>query len=100
MILKEINRERYGGSDGRAINKHSSRIYETSDGQLVVLDRTLDMAPPAFEITGPYAKDFQGVTPITKVNGERFFCDGQSWNKAIKVMCETLKATVQPRNTN
>ena len=93
MLLTEIDREVFG-NDRRAINRHSCRTYRTDDGRIVVLDRTLDMCPPAFEIHGPYAEDFQGVTPTTKVNGEQNFCDGRSWDVAIQKMCEVLDARV------
>lgn len=93
MILTETDREVFG-NDTRAINRHSTRTYETDDGRVVVLDRTLDMCPPAFEIHGPYAKTFVGVTPTTKVDGQRFFCDGKSWKAAVAKMCEVLSAKV------
>jgi hypothetical protein len=93
MILTEIDREVFG-NDTRAINRHSCRTYRTEDGDTVVLDRTLDMCPPAFEIQGPYHKYFRGLVPTTKVDGKRFFCDGETWPRAIAKMCEVLDATI------
>lgn len=97
MILKEVEHEReiFGGGDGKAINRHSVRVYKTDDGHTVVLDRTLDAVPPCFEIYGPYLKGFIGITPSTPVDGNRYFGDGWNWPQAVRKMCEVLNATIE-----
>jgi len=91
MKLKEIEREYVNNTD-IALNKHSYRIYKDEKGQRYLLDRNQDMLPKTFELSGPFDRDFKGILPLVKVDGERFFCEGESWNKAIKKMCEVLNA--------
>lgn len=88
----EIARDNFGGGDGRAINKHSVRTYLTPDGRLYELDRTLDMAPPAFCINGPAHPGHVGLVPRIPVEGKEFWGDGKGWPTAEKVLCGYLKA--------
>jgi hypothetical protein len=88
--MTEIDRELFGAGDGKAINRHSQRTYEMSDGRIVSLDRNLSFCPPAFELLGPHEPTFQGITPVTEVDGQRYFADGWSWKRAVAKMCEVL----------
>ena len=52
MELAEIKSEReVFGNDGRAINKHSIRIYEDAQtGEFFEINKTLDGVPPFYEL--------------------------------------------------
>ncbi len=82
--------ERYGGGDGRAIDRHVTRVYKDENGFRYHLDRDLSIIPPCFEALGPIPAGFEGITPIIKINGERYFGDGISWKKATKIFMEAV----------
>lgn len=82
--------ETYGGGDGRAIDRHSSKVYEDEQSNKFILDRDLSIVPPCFEAIGPIPKGFQGICPIIKINGERYFGDGITWQQAEKIFFEAI----------
>jgi hypothetical protein len=88
--LKFLYTDRYGGGDGRAISRHVTRVYEDENGIEYHLDRDMSMIPPCFEALGPIPIGFKGITPLIKINGERYFGDGISWPKAIKIFMEAV----------
>jgi hypothetical protein len=88
--LVEIERHVYGGGDGKAINRHSERVYRMSDGRIVKLSRNLSFVKPEFEIIGPIQQDYVGVCPNTEVDGSRHFGKNWPWSKAVDKMCEVL----------
>ena len=81
-------RETFGGSDGRALNKHSVRIYE-HEGRLFTLDRTLDACPPFFTLTRQPASG-EGLSETIRVNGEDHWGDGYSWPRAVGLAVEAV----------
>lgn len=83
--LKFMYEEKYGGGDGRVIDRHVTRVYEDENGVEYHLDRDNSIIPPCFEALGPIPKGFQGITPIIKIDGERYFGDGISWKKATEI---------------
>ena len=93
--LTEIGRDVYG-HDERAINLHSERTYRDQDGKLYVLSRTLDGIPPFFEAYGPYREDHCGILPRLRVNGQKHWGDGWSWEKAVTAFCRELDAVIVP----
>lgn len=84
--LTEVSRETYG-HDGRAINRHSERMYKDENGKRYVLSRTLDGSPPFFEAYGPFKEDHVGALPHLRVRGEEYWGDGWTWSRAIKAFC-------------
>jgi hypothetical protein len=93
--LKFLYTERYGGGHGcvngdKAIDKHVSRVYEDEQGNTFILDRDLSFIPPCFEALGPIPKEFKGIAPLIKINGDRYFADGLSWKKAIKIFLNAV----------
>jgi hypothetical protein len=93
-------REAFGGGDGRAINKHSVRVYE-HDGRLYTLDRTLDGCPPFFTLFRRPASG-EGMSETIRVNGAEHWGSGLSWPKAEAVAVEAvleLTGMLKPRRT-
>ena len=88
--LTEIHRETYG-RDGRAINRHSDRTYRDRDGSLYMLSRTLDGIPPFFEAYGPYREDHAGVLPRLLVDGQEYWGDGWSWQRAFRAFAGAVR---------
>lgn len=101
MLLKEIKSEReVFGNDGRAINRHSIRIYEDAKtGEFFEINKTLDGAPPFYELHSrsdlrrktannhTWLESFAGssgpiFTPCIKVDGEDFWGSGITWRQA------------------
>lgn len=94
LVLTEIDRERYG-RDHRAMEGHSERTYSDNQGRMWRLARSLDHIPPEFEIIGPYAQDFEGLLPLFKVKGERYWGSGFSWPMAQRRFLWEIGATLQ-----
>ncbi len=88
--LKFLYEDRYGGGDGRAIDKHVTRVYEDESGVQYQLDRDLSICPPCFEALGPIPKGFEGIMPLIEIDGQRYFGDGISWKKATKIFMEAV----------
>jgi hypothetical protein len=80
-------RERFGG-DGRAINKHSVRVYE-HEGRLYTLDRTLDGCPPFFHLTVE-PESGAGISKTVPVNGMAYWGSGLSWKRAEALSVEAV----------
>jgi hypothetical protein len=95
--LREIGRETYG-HDARAINRHADRAYEDKAGNRYVLSRTLDGIPPFFEAYGPFKAGHEGVLPRLKVQGKEYWGDGCTWQRALRVFCAELGATITKAN--
>lgn len=98
--LVEISRERYGGGDGLAINKHSVRVYVGPSGFTYRLGRVLDCNPPYFESYGPTPIGFTGILKKMEmhdrdlwVGGKDLWGDGWNWNRAIKVFLDNVAET-------
>lgn len=88
-------RERYG-NDKRAINRHSTRYYQHSNGGFVMIDRILDISPPCFELLDllhdPRKPSETCYIPTTiKIGDNRFFGDGMSWNQAEQLADKRLE---------
>lgn len=81
-------RETFGGGDGRAINKHSVRVYE-HEGRLYTLDRTLDACPPFFTLTLQPASG-SGLSETIKVQGRGCWGDGYLWRRAEAIAVEVV----------
>lgn len=95
MVLMEIHRDTFGGNDGRAINRHSERMYINQNGELFQLDRTLDAYPKFFTLVGPFRVHYVGVLHAFPIElGKSTWGEGMSWPNAIKTMCHALHATV------
>lgn len=88
------------GHDGRAINRHSSRTFihfEPGDEGCTVraalsVSKTLDGVPPFYEAV-EYFWEAYGVpklVPRVKVDGQQYWGDGLSWEKALSLLCEAL----------
>ena len=81
--MKEINREYYGGGDGKAINRHSVRTYIIHN-ERIYLDRNLSTNPNCFSIWyfpgGRY-----GLATYIPVDNKQFFGDGLPWSKIIPI---------------
>ncbi len=95
ITLTEIGRDVYG-HDNRAINLHSERTYQDTDGNVYKLSRTLDGIPPFFEAYGPYREDHQGLLPRLMINGREYWGDGWSWKQAVSAFCRELDAVILP----
>lgn len=95
--LIEVERRVYG-HDGTAINRHSTRKYQDKDGRFYLLTRTLDGCPPFFEAYGPYTADYVGILPQRKVNGQEYWGDGWSWQRAVRTFLKELGATLYAGN--
>lgn len=96
ITLGKLNflwRDRYG-NDSRAINKHSSKVYEDVQGNTYILDRNLSICPPCFEAIGPIPKNFQGICPVIPVNGLRLWGDGLSWRKAERIFLDAVEGGI------
>ena len=91
--LVEMSREIYG-HNGRAINRHSERIYRDARGQRYVLSKTLDGFPPFFEAYGPFKAKHNGVLPRLCVQGKEYWGDGWTWRAAVQAFCQQLRATI------
>jgi hypothetical protein len=88
--MKELaeKRETFGGGGGRAINKHSVRVYE-HEGRLYTLDRTLDGCPPFFTLTLQPASG-SGLSETIKVHGRGCWGGGYSWRRAEAITVEVV----------
>ena len=90
--IKQVESDRFGGGDGKAINRHSRRTYELLDsqgmptGQNMFLDKILDADPPCFAAYGPVSKDFKGVIQPLHITG---LGKAKSWQTAEKLLDET-----------
>lgn len=97
--LELVSDESYGGGDGRAINRHRSRVYVDKGenaGDHYMLSRTLSGAPMFFEAYGPYPKDFRGFLPRLKVKGVECWGDGLSWKKATAEFLRLIGGEIVP----
>ena len=88
-------RDRFGGGDGKAINKHSTRIYQYGPNRYM-LDRNLSIDPPLYTLYKPDRTE-RILTPIVKVDGEELWGDGLSWKKAEAKAKAAVEATVWSR---
>jgi len=93
--LELIESDRYGGhydspNNKRAINAHSERTYQDTDGNLYRLSRNLDEVGRSFQASGPYAKDFVGILPRFEVDGQVAFAEGRSWQTAERMLDEAV----------
>jgi hypothetical protein len=96
MKITELRdrRETYG-HDGRAINKHSIRVYETSGvrrrGAIeFFLNRTLDGCPPFYELY--YFEPNSFLPTYLNVNGVQYWGGGLSWREAERQAFGAIKA--------
>lgn len=85
--LKEL-REVYGGGDGLAINRHSTRVYHWERVGFFVLDRTLDGVPNFYQLTwlehDPRKKCERTYFPKwVDCGGGQYWGGGLSWRAAI-----------------
>ena len=90
-MLKELYRERYGGGDGKAINRHSERRYQDDQGNLYILSCCNDVFPRIFEAYGPFEETFIGVPPRLLVKGKEFWGHGISWKKAVPIFLDAVR---------
>jgi hypothetical protein len=97
LRLTEISRERYGGGDGKAINKHSDRTYRDQHGNKYLISRNLSTSPQSFAAYGPikelYPGAFQLLHPIW-VNGKEEWGDDLSWDGAVQILCKAMNAEI------
>jgi len=87
--LIEVDREYYGGKDGKAINIHSTRTYVDDNQNFFMLDRITDATPRYFEAYGPYKEGHRGFLPKIKMSSGSFstiFGEGWTWRKAEKAL--------------
>lgn len=96
MIIVEIpfSRESFGGNR-RAINRHSTREYITSDGNHYLLDRTLDALPPFFtlyELPATSRRYVPRFGALVRVDGRDCWGDGLSWAAAERLTLQTIEA--------
>ena len=91
--LLEMSREIYG-HNGRAINRHSERVYRDAHSRRYVLSKNLDGFPPFFEAYGPFNAKHNGVLPRLRVRGQDYWGGGWTWQMAIHVFCRQLDATI------
>jgi len=96
ITLTEIGRKTYG-HDARSINKHAERWYRDANGQFYILSRTLDGVPPFYEAYGPFKEDHSGLLPRLRVQGDVYFGDDWSWQKAKQAFCRELGAIISTR---
>ena len=98
-------RETYGGGDGKAINRHSVRVYKIpGHDDKIYLDRTLDGCPPFFHLyTFPNAalNERSGYTTFAEnipVKGKEYWDVGErkshatAWKLAVIMAGEALEA--------
>ncbi len=78
--MTETERDYYG-NDARAINKHSTRTYDTAKGP-VVLDRTCDAVPRYFQALG-FPPGLAGIMPVIEIPGME---DARSWEAAERAL--------------
>lgn len=84
--LKEL-RERFGGGDGQAINRHSQRYYRWEAVGFFCLDRNLSCSAPYFTLmelqADPRIPVERGYIPqVIRFDGREEFGDGLSWPAA------------------
>lgn len=95
LVLTYEYQESYGGGDGRAINRHTTKSYQGSDGIDYRLDKNLSGCPPFYEITKVDPSKGDHILPVIPVNGKNLWGDGLSWDNAEKILFKTLQATTQ-----
>lgn len=80
--LREF-RQRFGGGDGKAIDRHSIRVYSYGR-QRYTLDRINSVSPPCFTLY--YQDRLQRVfTPVVLIEGQAMWGDNLSWEKAEEI---------------
>lgn len=89
-ILEDVDqRSVFGGSgSGVAINRHSVRYY-TFQGQVFLLDKTLDGIPPFFSLY-QFNSPRQALGKIIQVNGREYW-DAKSWKQAETLAFQAIR---------
>jgi hypothetical protein len=95
--VKEL-RARYGGRDGRAINKHSRKIFHWPNVGWFELDRNLSGCPPFFELLelrrDPRENHETYFPPKVNVGGKEYWGGGLSWFEAEKLAMEAIRERI------
>lgn len=84
-------RDRYGGGDGRAIGRHSERVYQYGPTRYI-LSRELDADPKCYNLH--YFKPGKTFATTIPVGGSDYWGDGLSWPKAEALAYEAVKGKV------
>jgi Cation transport ATPase len=81
--IAETGRQYFGGRyDDRAINSAAERTYQDYFGRTFHIRRDLDADDKPFQLLGPSTPEIQGILPVMKVDGQKSFGRGLSWQAA------------------
>lgn len=89
MEIRFITEQRYGGSDGQALNRHHQRIYAVG-AQLFYLDRCLSGRPAHFNLC--YFKPGACSPTTIPVTGQEYWGGGMSWEQAELAAIQAIQA--------